>query len=263
MTTKFQVGQECKINAVEFITVSRRTEVSVWFIQNGKEFRRKIQISGYGENSQEFVNFQGLSLYAIKTPQTINEPQGTFKVNLNETPDEPQDTSTEPKVKSLIICGHETISDVVYSELINSFNLKDDECLTGWGGFYRYEKPKKSMTESNVYFVLYEHVNGRSGGNYQVKVTFEEPCTTVETTPETVSESPNETPNEPQTTLNEPQDVYCVYEVSTIEGLETDLTPEYCVYEVTSDSPEGAIEIVKYRLTLQNTRFKILGVCEA
>jgi hypothetical protein len=86
MTTQFQVGQEYKINAVEFITVSRRTEVSVWFIQNGKEIRRKIQISGYGENKVEFVNFQDRSLYAIKTTVTSNEPQDT----LNETTTESQ-----------------------------------------------------------------------------------------------------------------------------------------------------------------------------
>jgi hypothetical protein len=161
MTTQFQVGQEYKINAVEFITVSRRTEVSVWFIQNSKEIRRKIQISGYGENKVEFVNFQDRSLYAIKTTVTSNC----------------EVTHTEPKVKSLIVCDREAISDVVYSELIEAFNLKDDECLPAWCGFYRYEKPKKSMTEPCVYFVFYEHVNGRSGGNYQVKVTFDEPCT--------------------------------------------------------------------------------------
>jgi hypothetical protein len=99
-------------------------------------------------------------------------------------------TETTPsKVKSLIVCDREAISDVVYAELVAAFNLKDDECLPAWGGFYRYEKPKKSLTEPNIYFVLYEHVNGRSGGNYQVKVTFDEPSTTAETV-ETTSETP-------------------------------------------------------------------------
>jgi hypothetical protein len=99
MTTQFKVGQEYKINAVEFITVSRRTEVSVWFIQNGKEIRRKIQISGYGENSQEFVNLQDRSLYAIKTTVTPNEPCTTVETHqdiVETTPNEvPQDNQDE------------------------------------------------------------------------------------------------------------------------------------------------------------------------
>jgi hypothetical protein len=74
-----------------------------------------------------------------------------------------------------------------------------------------------------------------------------EPCTTVET---------------PQDDVTESQDnQYSVYEVSTIEGNEDD-QPEYCIHEVTSYSLDSAIEIVKYRLTAQSIRFKILGVCE-
>jgi hypothetical protein len=111
--------------------------------------------------------------------------EGLTQIKLNSTKDLLQaeydrlTETTPPKVKSLIVCDREAISDVVYAELVAAFNLKDDECLPAWGGFYRYEKPKKSLTEPNIYFVLYEHVNGRSGGNYQVKVTFDEPSTTV------------------------------------------------------------------------------------
>jgi hypothetical protein len=52
------------------------------------------------------------------------------------------------------------------------------------------------------------------------------------------------------------------YEVSTVEGLENDDNPEYCIHEVTSYSLDSAIEMVKYRLIAQSIRFKILGVCE-
>jgi hypothetical protein len=119
--------------------------------------------------NKHYINFyyRAMELYQ-KTP--IGNPNKT-------TPEPTKVAVTEPKVKSLIVCDRKAISDVVYFELIEAFNLKDDECLIAWGGFYRYEKPKKSMTEPCVYFVFYEHVNGRSGGNYQVKVTFDEPCT--------------------------------------------------------------------------------------
>jgi hypothetical protein len=71
---------------------------------------------------------------------------------------------------------------------------------------------------------------------------------------------------ESQTTLVAPKDLifnqYSVYEVSTVEGLENDDNPEYCIHEVTSYSLDSAIEIVKYRLIVSGIRFKILGVCE-
>jgi hypothetical protein len=74
---------------------------------------------------------------------------------------------------------------------------------------------------------------------------------------------------ESQTTLEpvtEPQDnqddLVKTYEVSTVEGLENDDNPEYCIHEVTSYSLDSAIEIVKYRLIVSGIRFKILGVCE-
>jgi hypothetical protein len=126
----------------------------------------------------EFKDIDPKSHYINYYYRAMELYQKTPLGNPNKTTPEPTKVAvTEPKVKSLIVCDREAISDVVYSELIEAFNLKDDECLPAWCGFYRYEKPKKSMTEPCVYFVFYEHVNGRSGGNYQVKVTFDEPCT--------------------------------------------------------------------------------------
>jgi hypothetical protein len=79
-------------------------------------------------------------------------------------------------------------------------------------------------------------------------------------TRELVTES--QTTLEPVTKSQDNQDeLVKTYEVSTVEGLETD-EPEYCIHEVTSYSLDSAIEIVKYRLTAQSIRFKILGVCE-
>jgi hypothetical protein len=78
--------------------------------------------------------------------------------------------------------------------------------------------------------------------------------------------SPNETSNESQDDVTESQDnqdeLVKTYEVSTVEGLENDDNPEYCIHEVTSYSLDSAIEMVKYRLIAQSIRFKILGVCE-
>jgi hypothetical protein len=126
-----------------------------------------------------------MSYKQLQTALKVFKAEGLTQIKLNGTKASLQaeydrlTETTPPKVKSLIVCDREAISDVVYAELVAAFNLKDDECLPAWGGFYRYEKPKKSLTEPNIYFVLYEHVNGRSGGNYQVKVTFDEPSTTV------------------------------------------------------------------------------------
>jgi hypothetical protein len=169
MINQFQVGQTYTRKS-NTITITRRTDKSVWFEDwTGTELRRKIQTTGLYEwvKLDEMYNIDARAL--VETTVTSNEPQDTH----NETTSEPTKVAvTEPKVKSLIVCDREAISDVVYFELIEAFNLKDDECLPTWCGFYRYEKPKKSMTEPCVYFVFYEHVNGRSGGNYQVKVTF-------------------------------------------------------------------------------------------
>ena len=171
MTTQFQVGQTYNVDREygEFITITRRTDKSVWLKhEDGTESRKGIKIL----NNIEVVQSKDFNLYSNRP----TEPLETTS-DCETTPEPTKVPVTESKVKSLIVCDREAISDVVYSELIEAFNLKDDECLIAWGGFYRYEKPKKSMTEPCVYFVFYEHVNGRSGGNYQVKVTFDEPCT--------------------------------------------------------------------------------------
>jgi hypothetical protein len=68
------------------------------------------------------------------------------------------------------------------------------------------------------------------------------------------------------TTVTESQDnqdeLVKTYEVSTVEGLETD-EPEYNVYIVTATNPSIAAGIIKARLMSQKTRFNILGVSEA
>jgi hypothetical protein len=193
MTTQFQVGQTYNVDREygEFITITRRTDKSVWLKhEDGTESRKGIKIL----NNIEVVQSKDFNLYSNRP----TEPLETTS-DCETTPEPTKVPVTESKVKSLIVCDREAISDVVYSELIEAFNLKDDECLIAWGGFYRYEKPKKSLTMPGVYFVHYEHVNGRSGGNYQVKVTFDEPCTTVET-PQDVAET-TETTSEPSQDL--------------------------------------------------------------
>jgi hypothetical protein len=68
------------------------------------------------------------------------------------------------------------------------------------------------------------------------------------------------------TTVTESQDnqdeLVKTYEVSTVEGLETD-EPEYNVYIVTATNPSIAAGIIKARLMSQKTRFTVIDVSEA
>jgi hypothetical protein len=114
MTIKFEVGQEYKINAVEAISVTRRSEVSVWFKVYGKEIRRKIQISGFGENKVEFVNFQDRSLYATPNePQDVQESQDTPNEpqDVQESQDTPNETTCEETLETTVTTPSTTVTE--------------------------------------------------------------------------------------------------------------------------------------------------------
>jgi hypothetical protein len=123
MTTQFKAGQTYKNNRVT-ITVTRRTDKSVWFKNyEGKEVRRKIQVTGNKFEGlfeiisfDEFYNIDARFIVettvttpnettceetletTVTTPETVSEPQDVQDVaEPTITPNEvPQDALTKP-----------------------------------------------------------------------------------------------------------------------------------------------------------------------
>ena len=174
MTTQFIVGQEYKVKGSS-ITITRRTEKSVWFLGwDGKEVRRKPEtVSMLGERF-EVIRYYDLSIAracdvvaeTIEVNETIqtevNEPN-TTKASATETSAKFSDTHT------IIVESIEPIKDVEYSEICHAFDLNDGESFLSFGEVYVYSKPF-SFTNDGIYYVPYETLKGRSGGSYKVKV---------------------------------------------------------------------------------------------
>ena len=83
MTTQFQVGQTYNRRSIVTITITRRTEKSVWFEVDGKEVRRKIQVSGNKyEGLYEYINYD--DLYTVDARWSV-EPKTTEVIEVAET----------------------------------------------------------------------------------------------------------------------------------------------------------------------------------